>query len=67
MLTISPVIAVVNRKTAFIVAGDHHGGVLEAEHLNRNPAVGAYMRQIYRDLLYQDNTLVITTADGAVV
>ena len=35
--------------------------------VNRNPALGAYMRQIYRDLLYQDNTLVITTAYGAVV
>ena len=35
--------------------------------INRNPALGAYMRQIYRDLLYQDNTLVITTAYGAVV
>ena len=34
---------------------------------NRKPAVGAYMRQIYRDLLYQDNTLVITTADEAVI
>ena len=35
--------------------------------VNRNPSVGAYMRQIYLDLLYEDNTLVNTTAYGAVV
>ena len=44
--------------------GSRHKPILS---INRNPALGAYMRQIYHNLLYQYNTLVITTAYGAVV